>query len=52
MQPAPTKPLNAAKRALQIRDAIARHKIKPSRVIDQTLAILDDMVAQEAKKTA
>jgi len=51
MQP-PTKPLDPAKRARQIRDAIANHKIKPSRILDQTLDILDSIVALEAKKLA
>lgn len=44
--------VDPAKRAKAIRDAIARRKIKPSPVIEQTLGILDEIVALEEKKTA
>lgn len=49
---APLPPLNPEKRAKAIRDAIAKRKIKPSPIIEQTLAILDQISAQEIKQSA
>ncbi len=49
---APIPPLNPEKRAKAIRDALARRKIKPTPILDQTLAILDEIVALEEKKSA
>lgn len=49
--PTPLTPIDPARRAKAIRDAIARRKIKPSRVIDQKLSILDQ-IAMEEKKSA
>ncbi len=40
--PTPLPPVDPARRAKAIRDALAKKKINPSRVIEQTLAILDE----------
>ena len=50
--PTPIPPLDPAKRARAIRDALAKRKIKPSPIIEQTLAILDQISAQEIKQSA
>lgn len=50
--PTPLPPIDPVRRAKAIRDALARRKIKPSPIIEQTLAILDQIVAQETKKSA
>ncbi len=49
---APIPPLNPEKRARQIRDALARRKIKPKGLIEDILGILDQIVAQEIKQSA
>ena len=46
------KPIDPAKRAQQIRDALDKKRIKRTEITDETLAMLDGIVAQEAKKTA
>lgn len=46
---APIPPLDPAKRAWAIRDALAKRKIKPTSVIGQTLKILDQISEQEKK---
>lgn len=50
--PTPLPPVDPVKRARQIRDAIAKRKIKPTSIIGDTLEILDEIVALEEKKTA
>lgn len=50
--PTPLPPLNPEKRAKAIRDALAKRKIKPSPIIEQTLEILDQISAQEVKQSA
>ena len=49
--PTPLPPVDPARRAKSIRDALAKKKINPSRVIEQTLEILDQ-IALEEKKSA
>lgn len=48
--PTPLPPLDPVKRAKAIRDALARRKIKPSPIINQTLEILDEISALELEK--
>lgn len=50
--PTPLPPLDHVKRAKAIRDALARRKIKPTSVIEDILGILDEILAQETKKSA
>lgn len=50
--PTPLTPVDPVKRAKAIRDALAKKKIKPTSIIDDTLEILDEIVALEEKKTA
>jgi hypothetical protein len=52
MAQTPTKPLDPVKRARQIRDAIAKRKIKPTSITDDILMLLDQIVEQEVKQTA
>jgi hypothetical protein len=49
---APLAPIDPVKRARQIRDAIARRKIKRTDITDQILDIADQIVALEEQKTA
>lgn len=52
MSQQPPKTLDPVKRARQIRDAIARRKIKRSSTIEDTLQILDQIAALEEQKSA
>lgn len=45
----PTAPIDPTKRARAIREALRTGKIKQSKTIDETLVLLDEIVAQEAK---
>lgn len=46
---APIPPVDPTKRARTIRDALAKRKIKPTPIINQTLQILDQISEQEKK---
>jgi hypothetical protein len=52
MSQQPPKPLDPVKRARQIRDALAKKRIRRTDIINDTLEILDQIVALEEKRTA
>jgi predicted oxidoreductase len=47
--PAPDPSLDPAQRAKVLRELIDKGKIKPNNIVNETLALLDQMVALEAK---
>lgn len=48
-QYAPIAPIDPTKRARAIREAVRTGKIKRSKIIDDILVLLDEIVTQEAK---
>lgn len=45
----PGSTIDPTKRAKSIRDALKSGKIKPSKAIDETLELLDEIVARDIK---
>jgi hypothetical protein len=48
----PVKELDPAKRAKAIREAIAKGKVKRCDIVDETLALIDEIVTQETKQAS
>jgi hypothetical protein len=45
-------PLDPAQRAKVLRELIDKGKIKPNNIVNETLALLDEIVMLEERKTA